>query len=139
MTKPICEGKYIFSGIQEGSGEGLREIVFNPPLVIEYSIWEKIDKETGKENYPEESPIMGYIDFDFGMDAKIALDVKYNWLVDEYNGLTVESPLQDKLMKSIFFDLFHAFYHPNVDPNYSHYHHALFAYLNPRVTLKEND
>jgi hypothetical protein len=134
-SKPICEGRFIFGGIQEGDGESLRTIRFNPPLEIKYSIWDKIDKETGKENYPEESSIMGFVEFDFGMDAKIALDVKYNCLINGYQGLTPESPLEYKLRDSILFDLFHTFYHIPQDPNYSFYNWALMGHLSDRTIL----
>jgi hypothetical protein len=129
-------GKFIFEAIQEGEDESLRQIYFNPPLVIEYSIYDKIDKETGKENYPEDSDLMGFFTFDFGMMGECSLDSKNNFLSHGYEGLTKESPVEDVLMKSIMFDLFHAFFHTSQDPNYGFYHHALYAYLKDRTILK---
>jgi len=135
-------GKFIFQAIQEGSDESLRQIYFNPPLVIEYSIYDKIDKDTGKECYPEDVPMMGYATFDFGMEIHIPLDIKNNWLTTGngglgYEGLTVESDPIDVVMKTIWFDLFHAFFHPSEDPNYSHYHWALRGWLEERASVKE--
>lgn len=132
-------GKFIFDSIQEGSDESLRQIYFNPPLVIEYSIYDKIDKETGKENYPYDSDLMGFFTFDFGMRAECSLDSKNNFLSNGYEGLTKDSPVEDILMKTIMFDLFHAFFHIPDDPNYGFYHHALYAYLKERVNVKEAD
>ena len=129
-------GKFIFQGIQESEGEEKKTIIFNPPLIIDYTILDKIDKKTGKENYTEDSPIMGFVTYDFGMEVIVSLDVEHNWLVNGYGGLTKESPLEDILMKSIFFDLFHSFCHPTEDPNYSHYHWALKGWLDERVTVR---
>jgi len=127
--------KLILKGIQESGNI----INFNPPLVIDYTIYEKIDKETGKENYTEERPIMAFATFDFGMEIRVALDSNHNCLINGYGGLTEESSLDDKLMYSIFFDLFHAFFHTPQDPNYSYYHWALYGNLKDRVNLTEFD
>ena len=88
------KGKFIFEGIQEGSDESLRQMYFNPPLVINYSIFEKVDKDTDKENYTEETSIMGYATFDFGMEIHVPLEAKKNWLV---NGYKIPNQL-DKLL-----------------------------------------
>ena len=130
-------GKFIFQGIQEGEGESSRQIFFSPPLVVEFSIYDKIDKDTGKENYPEDMPMKGYATFDFGMEVEHALDAEHNCLVNGYEGLTKDSSPTDILMKSIFFDLFHAFFHIPEDPNYSHYHWALRGWLKERALVKE--
>ena len=132
-------GKFIFEAIQEGEDESLRQIYFNPPLVINYNIFEKIDKDTGKENYPEETTMMGYATFDFGMEIHVPLEAKKNWLANGYEGLTPDADPIDILMKTICFDLFHSFFHPVEDPNYSHYHWALQGWLQERASVKEPD
>ena len=134
---PVTKGKFVFDAIQEGSDESLRQIYFNPPLVIEYSIYDKIDKETGKDSYPEDVSSMAFSELDFGMEIHVPLDVKDNWLMNGYGGLTKESDPIDVLMRTICFDLFHAFFHPTEDPNYDFYHWALYGNLKDRVTLKD--
>jgi hypothetical protein len=132
------KGKFIFQGIQEGEGESMRQIFFSPPLSVEFSIHEKIDSETGKENYPEDIQLKAYATFDFGMTMEAAVDVENNWLVrGGYEGLTKESNVVDILRNTIFFDLFHAFCHIPDDPNYSHYHWALKGWLQERALVKE--
>lgn len=133
----MTNGKFIFEGIREGEGESLRQIYFNPPLVIHYSIFDKIDKETGKENYPDDIPLMGYVTFDFGMEVQFPLDVEHNHLANGYEGLTPDADPIDILMKTVWWDLFHAFFHIKEDPNYSHFHWALIGHLDARATLKE--
>ncbi len=136
MNKPL-KGKYIFEAIQEGEGEGKRTIQFNPPLVIEYSIYDKIDVDTGKENFSDDVGVKGYATFDFGMEYETALDSKHNFLTNGYLGLTKDSQPENIFMKTIMYDLFHAFFHIPQDPNYLHYHHALYAYLRERASLTE--
>jgi hypothetical protein len=133
----MTNGKFIFEGIHEGEGDSLRQIYFNPPLKVDFSIYEKIDKETGKENYPEDVPLMGFFTFDFGMEAHVSLDVKQNWLVNGYEGLTPDSDPIDILRGTIMFDLFHAFFHIPQDTNYSHYNWALRGWLKERVNCKD--
>ena len=64
---------------------------------------------------------------DYGMD--ICFDRFDNFLVEE--GDTDE----DIIIKVLTFDLFHAFCHPCEDPNYSHYHWALYGNLKDRVDV----
>lgn len=136
--KPLHEGRFIFKGIQEGQGEGRRVIEFNPPLSVLFTIWEKKNAE-GEDNYPEDVPLMGYATYDFGLEMFTPLDVEHNWLVNGYEGLSKESPPEDILMKTLFYDLFHAFCHIPEDPNYSHYHWALKGWLKERANVKEFD
>jgi len=42
-------------------------------------------------------------------------------------------------MKTICFDLFHSFFHPVEDPNYSHYHWALRGWTQERASVKDSD
>lgn len=140
-NKSKFSGKFVFEGIMEG-GEckgDHRTIIFNPPLVVKYDIWEKIDKNTGKLNYPEDFPMIGYSTYDFGVTMETPLDPANNWLTNGYNGLTKDSSPEDILMGSVIFDLFHAFFHETQDPNYSHYHWALVGWLKSRATIKDYD
>jgi hypothetical protein len=137
ITEPLKKGKFIFDAIQEGTGEGRRTITFNPPLIVEYMIFEKKDPKTGKENYPEDVSIMGFADFDFGMNMMTPLDLENNWLVNGYEGLSEKSELEDILMYSLIYDLFHSFYQDTIDPNYSHYNWALRGWLKERATVMD--
>jgi len=136
--KPKLSGRFIFAGIMEGEEGDKRSITFNPPLVVKYDIWEKFDKDTGKPNYPEDFPMIGYATYDFGLTMETPLAPEHNWLVNGYQGLTKDSSPEDILMASITFDLFHAFFHETQDPNYSHYHWALVGWLKSRATLKDD-
>ena len=135
--KPLKEGKFVFEAIQEGRGEGSRSIIFQPPLVIRYVILEKKDAQTGKECYPEDVPMMGFITFDFGMEMNTPIDSEHNFLSGGYEGLTKESTPEDVLMYSTIFDLFHSFCHDKEDPNYSHYNWALYGNLKNRAKVIE--
>jgi len=139
MSEPIDKGKFIFEGIQEGEGEGRRVIEFNPPLVIDYTIYEKKDKDTGEDNFSEDVKIMGYATLDFGMTLEMALDVEHNHLINSYNGLTENSSITDKFMQTIIYDLMHAFFHIPQDPNYNYHHWALLGWLKERADAQEND
>jgi|SRR5579862_644173 len=125
------KGKYIFEAIEEGKDESYRRLLFNPPLVVDYRIVEQvIDNDLPTEH----TKLMGYATFDFGMEMNTALSAEYNMLVNGYEDLTPDSDPIDILMKSIWFDLFHAFFHPLDDPSYSHYHWALQGWLQERAS-----
>ena len=136
-NKPKFSGKFVFEGIMENGDGDKRSIKFNPPLVIKYDILEKIDKDTGKPNYPEDFPMVAFATYDFGLTMETPLDPEHNWLTNGYNGLTKDSNPEDILMASVIFDLFHAFCHEKQDPNYSHYHFALTGWLKDRATVSE--
>ena len=136
-TKPLKNGVYIFKDIQETVGGDI--ISFIPPLIVKYNIWPKKDEETGKECYSEDTPFMGYATYDFGMEMNTPLSPDHNFLSDGYCGLTKESPMEDILMYSVIYDLFHAFCHITEDPNYSHYYWALAGWLNERASVKKAD
>lgn len=129
---PRIEGKFIFKEIKEGESV----IAFTPPLVVEYSIWDKKNAQGG-DNYPEDVKTMGYATYDFGMEMMTPLELKHNWLVNGYNGLSKESTEEDVLMHSLIYDLFHAFCHTEMDPNYTHYHWALYGWLKDRAKVTE--
>lgn len=127
------KGKFIFEAIEEGSGESYQRVIFNPPLVVNYQIVEQVLEE-GMAT--EHTKLMGFATFDFGMEVHIALEQEHNMLVmGGYEGLSAESDPIDILMKSLWFDLFHAFFHPSQDPNYSHYHWALQGWLLSRIKM----
>ena len=137
ILEPLKKGRFVFTDIQEGSDDSKRTITFTPPLVVGYTIWEKKNAKTGKENYPEDVPIMGFVTYDFGMDMSTPLDLEHNWLVNGYEGLSKESSLEDILMYSVIYDLFHSFCHDKDDPNYGHYNWALYGNLKGRALVKE--
>ena len=137
-NKPKHSGKFVFDGIMEGGEGDKRSIKFNPPLIVAYTIWDRIDKDTGLQNFEADVPMMGIATFiDFELTMETPLDPEHNWLTNGYNGLTKDSSPEDILMGSIIFDLFHSFFHEKQDPNYSHYHHALYAYLKDRAIIKD--
>ena len=138
-NKPKYSGKFVFEGVMEGGEiEGKRSITFNPPLKVAYTIWEKKDPLTGKENYTEDFPMIAFTTYDFGLTMETPIDPEHNWLTNGYNGLTKDSSPEDILMNSLIFDLFHAFCHETQDPNYSHYHFALVGWLKDRATITDN-
>ena len=79
QLKPLIEGKFIFKGIMEGDE---RKILFNPPLIIEYKILEKIDKESDKENFSEDWPLLASF-FTISVCRELLLSMKkiICWLV----------------------------------------------------------
>ena len=110
ISEPLKKGKFVFEAIQEGLGEEKRTITFKPKLIIDYTIWMKKDPKTGKENYPEDVPILGFVTFNLGdvcMDMNTPLDLEHNWLINGYEGLNKNSSLEDVLMYSVIYDLFH--------------------------------
>ncbi len=78
---------------------------------------------------------MAFATFDFGMSVEYPLDVEHNRLANGYEGLTSESHPIDVLMKTIFFDLFHSFFHPVQDPNFTHYNWAIQGWLQERTSV----
>lgn len=139
MSQANESGKFIFQGIQEGEGSEIRRIIFDPPLMIDFSIWPKLDVN-GNENYEQNISMLAFATFDFGMEIESSVSPENNSLTKVgYEGLTPESSTHDILFKSLLFDLIHAFFHYPKDPNYTHYHWALYGNLKERVTLTEVD
>lgn len=62
--------------------------------------------------------------WDFGMEGKAGLN--------NFNVAHLKR-LKDKILADVIFDVGHAFFHYEGDPNYSHYHWALKAWLRNRV------
>ncbi len=137
MPKPFSKGIFVFQEIQEGSGGSKRSIKFNPFLIVDYDIWEKTDKETGQENYPDDLPMLAFAEFDFGMEMQTAVDVEHNWLMNGYEGLAKDSSPDDVLLKTLTYDLFHALCHDKQDLNYSYFHWALSGWIKNRAKVQE--
>jgi hypothetical protein len=69
-----------------------------------------------------------YFTWDFGMDSLIGL-----------NSFTCKhlKRLKEKIYREVIFDLGHAFFHYEGDPNYTYYHWALKAWLENRLETNE--
>jgi hypothetical protein len=141
---PIKHGRFVFSGIQEGAGPGSRRVIqFRKPVVINYEIFQKKDAKTGEDCFPEDVPMVAFVKYDFGLVMQTTLDEKNNALVKGYNGkgyegLSKDSELEDILMYTIIFDIFHAFCHATLSPNYTYYHWALKGWLRENAILIED-
>jgi hypothetical protein len=70
-----------------------------------------------------------YFTWDFGMDGTVGLN---NFNIKRVRGL------KNKIIADIIFDIGHAFFHYEGDPNYTHYHWALAGWLKNRVETKES-
>jgi hypothetical protein len=106
--------------------ESDRWIEFNKPLSF---TCHHID-ETTTEN-PRK---IAYIEFDFGMQTQINLLVQNNFIL---KNMSKDLTDEELMARDVIFDLFHAFHHTNVDPNYYHYHWALYGNLKDRVIIGE--
>jgi hypothetical protein len=73
-----------------------------------------------------------YFTWDFGMEGTVQLD---NFIL---KGKAVKG-IKTKILSDIIFDIGHAFFHYEGDPNYTHYHWALAGWLNPRVTATDSE
>lgn len=102
--------------------EGMRHIEFSPPLGI--AIF---------EGYEDEENDYVLIEYDFGMSLQFPIAPAKNFLMSE------DDSIEDIVRKTATFDLFHAFFHTSLDPNYKPYHWALYGNLKDRVTLKEDE
>lgn len=100
---------------------------FDPPLEIKWSVYED---EKGK---------MAYVDYDFGMTDRFSIDTDKNFLTWGYGGLTQEKLTPENIVeRTVIFDLFHAFTHCDMDPNYGHLHWALYGNLKHKTKVIEN-
>ena len=71
-----------------------------------------------------------YFTWDFGMDGAVGLN---NFNIKNIKGL------KNKIIADVYFDIGHAFFHYEGDPNYTHYHWALRGWLKNRVDIVEED
>lgn len=101
--------------------EGPCHIVFDPPLCIKVF--------SGCED--EDDYVL--VEYDFGMSVHFPICKKNNFCMSEGD------LLEDIVRKTAVFDLFHAFFHTDIDPNYMPYHWALYGNLKERVTLSEDE
>lgn len=76
--------------------------------------------------------------FDFGLDYKIPLLKENNFLYD-YAGLNDGLDPMKTVFAVIKFDLMHAFFHYDGDPNYTHLHWALRGMLKDRAFVTEHE
>lgn len=72
-------------------------------------------------------------DYDFGMTHTVPLEKEHNFILMHSDDKTDE----EKIAFDVIFDLFHAFFHPECDPNYTDYHWALYGNLKDRVEFGE--
>lgn len=104
--------------------EGYNWIKFKNPLVIScYSI-----------NSTDNGHRTAFFNFDWGMDGQTPLEKEHNFILMHSDNLSDE----EKIAFDVIFDLFHAFFHPSEDPNYSYYHWALYGMLKDRVETGED-
>lgn len=102
----------IFSKIIEED----QAIIFDPPLKIDV-YWGEIINEC---TY--------YLDFGMSFDYNF-----HRWFTKKY-----ENDI-DKIIRILEFELFHTFFHPQEDPNYSVLNWALYGNLKNRVKLTEQN
>lgn len=123
----IIENKDYISEI-DNEKKYLRKVTF-PSRIEEGDRWIEFTKPFSFECYHIDSDI-AYIEFDFGMVTKIQLNPEKNFILMNHKDATDE----EKMAFDVQFDIFHAFFHTPVDPNYTHYHWALYGMLRDRVT-----
>ena len=98
--------------------ESGQSVTFIEPLEITYCL--------------KDDPDYANIEFDFGMNYEIL--ITNSWL-----DLDKIPNLKDKIKRIVTFDIIHAFFHPNQDPNYEPLHWAILGWLQDRVVLEEKD
>lgn len=119
-SSPFMEGTFSFEWLDECD-----QLIFNPPLEIEWRAWSK------------DGVVTVYVDYDFGLTDKFRPyeSINKGWY---YGGIDKDTPLADIVKEFIRYDLFHAFCHTSLDPNYGHLHWALYGNLKDRVTVIES-
>lgn len=136
-NKPIIVNKDYLSSIDNVVCYK-RDIIL-PETIYEGDRWIKFSEPLTLTCYYIDTETHGYkvatFEFDFGMTHSIALEVEHNCILRDFIGATDE----EKIAFDVIFDLFHAFFHPSVDPNYEDYHWALYGNLKDRVEIGEND
>ena len=96
------------------------------PIKIEWSYYE--DSQTA------------HVTYDFGMEYPISMNPEKNCLISpsDHSYVHSDSTIENKIKAVVKFDLFHAFFHYQGDPNYSHLHWALYGNLKNRLFIHEN-
>ncbi|MFA7219178.1 MAG: hypothetical protein WC119_01515 [Synergistaceae bacterium] len=123
----IIENKDYISEI-DGEKKYLRKVIF-PSRIEEGDRWIEFTKPLSFECYHIDSDI-AYIEFDFGMRNEIQINPEKNFILMHHKASSDE----ERMAFDVQFDLFHAFFHVTEDPNYTHYHWALYGMLRDRVT-----
>lgn len=118
-SKPWAEGTFWFEWLEEAD-----RLEFNLPLIVEWMAFIK------------DNVVTVYVDYDFGMTDKFRPyeSIKGGWC---YNDINEKTPLDEIVKSFVQYDLFHAFCHTPLDPNYSHLHWALYGNLKDRVKVIE--
>lgn len=100
--------------------EGPASIVFDPPLVLDVYLY---------KNEKSENTLLN-INFDFGLSHDFGLNPFYikDIPLDDWTG---------RAKRIVEFELFHSFFHPSEDPNFSVLNWALFGNLAHRVICRE--
>ena len=132
--KFFCEGQITFDKLDEGE---YRQLTFNPPVVVKWSMYGTFDYENPLREYNEYVKTV-FVDYDFGLSDKFKpySSIKCGWA---YAGITEQTPIEEIVKAFVEYDLCHAFFHYEGDPNYSHLHWALRGWLENRATIKDKE
>jgi hypothetical protein len=99
--------------------EGVNTISFSPPLKLDCYLTKNEKGDT----------VGGEINFDFGLSIESDLNPCYLQ--------NIVYPPRERIKAIITFEIFHSFFHPSTDPNFSTLNWALFGNLAHRVTCEE--
>jgi hypothetical protein len=97
--------------------EGANTITFSPPLKLDCYLVKDGDGDYVNVNFD-----FG-ISYDFGLNPFYLRNEVLSW--------------RERAERIVTFELFHSFFHPSIDPNFSTLNWALFGNLAHRVTCKE--
>ena len=116
----VEKGKIVLNKIEE-----LGTVIFKEnPLVVKFFIVVKN---------------VAHIEYDFGMTDEVNLSIKENYFIKSgYRGLSKESTAKEIITAMICYDIGHAFFHYELDPNYTKLHWALKGWLKDRVETYES-
>lgn len=110
----------------------------NTPFRIELATeFHELGKITCKEPisievyHIDEKTERAYFTWDFGMDGIVHLK---NWILE---GKQIEG-IKERILADVIFDIGHAFFHYEGDPNYTPYHWALAGWLKDRIETEES-
>lgn len=78
----------------------------------------------------DEKTHRAYFAWDFGMEGVVHLK---NWVLE---GKQIQG-VKERILSDVIFDIGHAFFHYEGDPNYTPYHWALVGWLKDRVEAQE--
>ena len=81
--------------------------------------------------YIDEQTERAYFRWDFGMEGVVHLK---NWILE---GKKIEG-VQNRILADVIFDIGHAFFHYEGDPNYTSYHWALTGWLRDRIQAEDS-